>query len=107
MNQRNLLAQPGDVELKGVAVDLRRTEVPCCFLSTKDDHIAPWQSTYRGSLHFGGPVRFVLGGSAHIAGVINPPDSAEYGYWAKVGRTGDPDRWLAWATLHGASWWTD
>jgi len=107
MYQKNLLVQPGGITLKGIPLDLGRIEVPCYFLSTKEDHIAPWRSTYRGSLRFGGPVRFVLGGSGHIAGVINPPSSAKYGYWTNARRTEDPDRWLAQATLHDGSWWGD
>lgn len=107
MYQRNLLVQPGGIVLKGVPLDLGSIEVPCYFLSTKDDHIAPWSSTYRGSLRFGGPVRFVLGGSGHIAGVINPPSSAKYGYWTNTRRADDPERWLAQATAHEGSWWDD
>ena len=87
MYQKNLLVQPGGITLKGVPIDLGRIATPCYFLSTKEDHIAPWASTYRGSLRFGGPVRFVLGGSGHIAGVINPPSSTKYGYWTNAART--------------------
>ena len=61
MYQKNLLVQPGGIVLKGVPIDLGRIATPCYFLSTKEDHIAPWRSTYRGSLQFRGPVRFVLG----------------------------------------------
>ena len=73
MYQKNLLVQPGGIVLKGVPIDLGRIATPCYFLSTKEDHIAPWASTYRGSLPLRRPGRFVLGGSGHIAGVINPP----------------------------------
>ena len=83
MYQKNLLVQPGGIVLKGIPIDLGRIALPCYFLSTKEDHIAPWRSTYRGSLRFGGAVKFVLGGSGHIAGVINPPSSAKYGYWTQ------------------------
>jgi polyhydroxyalkanoate synthase len=107
MYQKNLLVQPGGIVLKGIPIDLGRIELPCYFLSTKEDHIAPWRSTYRGSLRFGGAVKFVLGGSGHIAGVINPPSSAKYGYWLNPKRPNDPDRWLATATAHEGSWWTD
>ena len=93
--------------LKGVPIDLGRIATPCYFLSTKEDHIAPWASTYRGSLRFGGPVRFVLGGSGHIAGVINPPPSTKYGYWTNSVREGDPARWLGGAEQHQGSWWSD
>ena len=72
MYQKNLLVQPGGIALKGVPIDLGKIKTPCYFISTKEDHIAPWASTYRGSLLFGGPVRFVLGGSGHIAGIDQP-----------------------------------
>jgi polyhydroxyalkanoate synthase len=107
MYQKNLLAQPGGIQLMGVPVDLGRIKQPCYFLSTKDDHIAPWKATYKGSLLFGGPVRFVLGGSGHIAGVINPPPSTKYGYWTSRRRPRSADAWLAAAERHESSWWPD
>ena len=113
MYQNNLLVQPGGIALKGVPIDLGTIKTPCYFLSTKEDHIAPWASTYRGSLHFGGPVRFVLGGSGHIAGVINPPASTKYGYWTgaasgrRTGRLGSttPSRARAHGGRTGAPGW--
>ncbi len=107
MYQKNLLIQPGGITLKGVPLDLGSIKTPCYFLSTKDDHIAPWASTYRGSLHFGGPVRFVLGGSGHIAGVINPPSSTKYGYWTNAKRPATAQAWLDGAELSEGSWWPD
>jgi polyhydroxyalkanoate synthase len=107
MYQKNLLAQPGGIALKGVPIDLGRIRQPCYFLSTRDDHIAPWKATYKGSLHFGGPVRFVLGGSGHIAGVINPPPSTKYGYWTSRRRPRSAEAWLATAEHHAGSWWPD
>jgi polyhydroxyalkanoate synthase len=107
MYQKNLLVQPGGISLKGVPIDLGRIRTPCYFLSTKEDHIAPWASTYRGSLNFGGPVRFVLGGSGHIAGVINPPSSSKYGYWLNARRPAEPKAWLAGAKHADGSWWPD
>ena len=107
MYQKNLLAQPGGITLKGVPIDLRKIATPCYFLSTKEDHIAPWASTYRGSLNFKRQVRFVLGGSGHIAGVINPPSSFKYGYWTNAKRPVEPEAWLASAQAHEGSWWPD
>ena len=107
MYQNNLLIQPGGITLKGVPIDLGTIKTPCYFLSTKEDHIAPWASTYRGSLHFGGPVRFVLGGSGHIAGVINPPASTKYGYWTNPKRPATAQAWLDGAQLSEGSWWPD
>jgi len=81
MYQRNLLREPGGITLAGVPIDLRRIKAPVYFVSTAEDHIAPWKSTYAGAQLLPGPVRFVLGGSGHIAGVINPPEANKYCYW--------------------------
>ncbi len=107
MYQRNLLVQPGGITLDGVPIDLRTIRVPAYFLSTREDHIAPWRATYQGSRLLEGPVRFVLGGSGHIAGVINPADSGKYGYWTGTSRSADPERWLAGAERQEGSWWPD
>ena len=76
MYQENLLAKPGGITLAGVPIDLRKIKTPAYFLSTREDHIAPWKSTYRGTQLLGGPKRFVLAASGHIAGVVNPPTAA-------------------------------
>ena len=107
MYQKNLLVEAGGITLKGVPIDLGKIATPCYFLSTKEDHIAPWASTYQGSRRFGGPVRFVLGGSGHIAGVINPPPSTKYGYWTNDARAADAEQWLSGAQKHEGSWWPD
>ena len=83
---------PGGINLANVPIDLRKIEVPAYFLSTREDHIAPWRSTYAGARLISGPVRFVLGASGHVAGVINPPSANKYGYWTSktlAGRSGD------------------
>jgi polyhydroxyalkanoate synthase len=104
----NQLRKPGAVTLCGVPIDLSKVKVPMYFISTAEDHIAPWKSTYAGARIFGGPVRFVLGGSGHIAGIINPPAANKYGYWTNDGKlTAAPDDWLKGATQHAGSWWTD
>ncbi|MGH8726945.1 MAG: class I poly(R)-hydroxyalkanoic acid synthase [Burkholderiales bacterium] len=107
MYQRNLLKQPGGITLAGVAIDLRKIKVPLYFLSTREDHIAPWKSTYGGTQLVSGPVRFVLGGSGHIAGVINPPQAKKYCYWTNEQLPKDPEQWLAGAAQHEGSWWDD
>ncbi|MDX6751607.1 class I poly(R)-hydroxyalkanoic acid synthase [Geminicoccaceae bacterium 1502E] len=107
MYQRNLLARPGGIELAGHAIDLGRVKLPAYFLSTREDHIAPWASTWRGSRLLGGSVRFVLAGSGHIAGVVNPAGSGKYGYWLNAGRPAGPEAWLAGARRHEGSWWPD
>ena len=62
-------------------IDLRKIKVPAYFLSTREDHIAPWKSTYRGTQLLGGKKRFVLAASGHIAGVVNPPEGGKYSHW--------------------------
>ena len=107
MYQNNVLCQPGGVTLKGVPIDLRTIDTPVYMLSTREDHIAPWTSTYAGTQLYSGPIKFVLGASGHIAGVINPPAANKYGYWTNKELPTNPDEWLAGATQHEGSWWTD
>jgi polyhydroxyalkanoate synthase len=107
MYQENLLALPGGISLDGTAVDLTRITVPSYFLSTRDDHIAPWKSTYRGTQLLGGDRRFVLAASGHIAGVVNPPESGKYSHWINSDLPPDPEAWLAGATECAGSWWPD
>jgi polyhydroxyalkanoate synthase len=99
--------EPGGGALAGLPLDLGRVNTPSYFLSAIEDHIAPWKSTYKGARLFAGPVKFVLGGSGHIAGVINPPAAQKYGYWTNPNLIGDPEAWLAEATQHPGSWWPD
>jgi polyhydroxyalkanoate synthase subunit PhaC len=103
----NLLRQPGGITLDGVPIDLSKVKIPLYFVSTIEDHIAPWQSTYAGAQLFPGKVRFVLGGSGHIAGIINPPAANKYGYWTNDRLDAEPHKWLAGATQHPGSWWSD
>lgn len=107
MYLENKLREPGGIELGGVEIDLRDVKVPNYFVSAKEDHIAPWHACYTGSKLLGGRGRFVLGGSGHIAGVINPPEKQKYGYWTNSRRPKDPEAWLANAEQHEGSWWLD
>ena len=107
MYQKNLLAQPCGVAMKGVPVDLSKIDVPAYFLSCREDHIAPWTSTYKGARLFGGKVRFVLAASGHVAGVVNPPDGGKYNHFVNTEMPESPDEWLAEATEVGGSWWAD
>ena len=96
----------GDMEIGGVTLDLRKVKVPIYNLATREDHIAPAKSVLYGSQFFGGPVTYVLAGSGHIAGVINPPDKPKYQYWTGPAAEGtDVDKWLAKAEEHPGSWW--
>ncbi len=103
----NRLVEPGGVTLLGEPIDLGKITLPCYFLSTREDHIAPWPSTYRGARRFGGPVRFVLGRSGHIAGVVNPPIAGKYSYWTHRRPPPEPEDFLARARAHEGSWWPD
>ncbi len=105
--QDNGLMKPGGLELGGLPIDVRKIQTPTYFLCTKEDHIAPWRSGYPVTQAFAGPVRFVLGGSGHIAGVINPPVANKYCYWTNGKLPADPEAWLAKAKRHEGSWWTD
>ena len=104
MYQENLLVKPGGIALDGVKIDLRKVKTPTFLLSTREDHIAPWRSTYAATQLYGGPVKFVLSASGHIAGVVNPPGS-KYGHWENDRNPPTPDEWLATATQHEGSWW--
>jgi polyhydroxyalkanoate synthase len=107
MYLENRLVQPGGITLAGQALDLRDIGLPIYQLSTESDHIAPWKSTYALSQLVRGPYRFVLSGSGHIAGVINPPAANKYYYLTNAGNPATPDEWLAGAVRHNGSWWTD
>ena len=98
----------GEMEIGGVKLDLRQVKVPIYNLATREDHIAPAKSVLYGSQYFGGPVRFVLAGSGHIAGVVNAPSQGKYQYWTGGKPNGaDVDKWLQNATEHRGSWWPD
>jgi polyhydroxyalkanoate synthase len=103
----NKLKDPAGVTLGGVPIDLRKINVPAYWVSTREDHIAPWKSTYAATQLLGGPKRFVLAGSGHIAGVVNPPAANKYGYWTNDQLPADPEAFLADAKQHPGSWWTD
>jgi len=107
MYMKNLLGQPGGIELDGVPIDLGDVTTPSYFISTVEDHIAPWQSTYKGAKYLGGPVRFVLGGSGHIAGIVNPPAANKYHYWVNEALPETPDAWFSGAKQIPGSWWPD
>jgi polyhydroxyalkanoate synthase subunit PhaC len=98
----------GKMTIDGVGIDLGNVKTPVYNLATREDHIAPAKSVYLGSSFFGGPMRFVLSGSGHIAGVVNPPSKQKYQYWTGDTPHGaDIDAWLKQATEHPGSWWTD
>ena len=106
----NKLKDVGGIELGGVKIDIRKVKTPCYFISTIEDHIAPWKSTYMGARLPGGNTKFVLGGSGHIAGIVNPPAANKYGFWTNDATDGNlpesPEDFLAGAAQHAGSWWT-
>jgi polyhydroxyalkanoate synthase len=102
------LRKPGGVTLDGTPIDLGRIEVPFFVLATKEDHIAPWTSIYPTTHLLGGEVKFVLGASGHIAGVMNPPAARKkYGYWLRGDYPEKAEDWLAGAEYREGSWWPE
>ena len=98
----------GEMEIGGIKLNLKKVKVPIYNLATREDHIAPAKSVLHGSQFFGGPVKYVLAGSGHIAGVVNPPTKPKYQYWTGDAPTGsDVDVWMKTATEHPGSWWPD
>jgi polyhydroxyalkanoate synthase len=103
----NRLAR-GEMDIGGTRLDLRRVKIPIYNLATREDHIAPAKSVLLGSSLFGGSVKYVLSGSGHIAGVVNPPEKKKYQYWTGPKPHGDDvEGWLAKAKEHPGSWWPD
>jgi polyhydroxyalkanoate synthase len=112
--KNNALSQ-GKMSFDKVKLDLSKVKVPVYLQSAKDDHIAPFRSVYKSTQLFGGPVRYIIAGSGHIAGVINPPSANKYQYWTNDkfgGDTGKPypktiEEWQAGTTETPGSWWGD
>jgi polyhydroxyalkanoate synthase subunit PhaC len=102
----NNLIQPNHVSLKGVPIDLGRIRQDLYAVGTEQDHIVPWRSAWRISHLASGEIRFVVGGSGHIAGVINPPSKGR-GYWTSPKPAASADEWFQGATRHEGSWWSD
>jgi polyhydroxyalkanoate synthase len=107
MYLENKLIQPNALTMCGVPLNLGKIKVPSYFLSTIDDHIAPWMTTFASTELFGGPVEFVLGASGHIAGVINPANKNKRNYWinGEIGK--GASHWLETAQSQPGSWWTN
>ncbi len=107
MYQENQLVEPGGIELDGVPVDLSTIDVPAYFLSTREDHIAPWPSTYAGARLLGGKTRFMLAASGHIAGVVNPPAAGKYSHFVNNRLLKSADKWFEGTKEEPGSWWND
>ncbi|HEU5048124.1 MAG TPA: class I poly(R)-hydroxyalkanoic acid synthase [Rickettsiales bacterium] len=107
MYQKNLLIDPGKITIAGVPVNLQTIDTPTYMLSTREDHIAPWKSTYAATQIYKGIKRFVLAASGHIAGVVNPPAKQKYSYWIADSLPQSPDEWFQKASEIKGSWWDD
>jgi polyhydroxyalkanoate synthase len=95
----------GRLELAGHIISLSDITIPVCNIATRDDHIAPAKSVFLGSGYFGGEVEYIMAGSGHIAGVVNPPALKKYQFWTGEKPVGDFESWLSKATEHPGSWW--
>ena len=107
--ENRLILRQG-MAMKDAPIDLRDITTPSFCLATRDDHIAPWQTVYAATQVYKGQVKFVLSGSGHIAGVINPPSANKYGYWVSEATKrypANPEEWLKAATQHEGSWWPE
>lgn len=105
MYRDNMLTKPGALKMDGIPVDLSKVKTPAYFLSTREDHIAPWKATYAGINLLGGPAIFTLAASGHIAGVVNAPAKNKYCYWSAEKIPDDPEVWMKSAQEHTGSWW--
>jgi len=105
----NKLKQPGALTVCGVPVDLGAIQAPVYLYASREDHIVPWQSAYMSTAVLKGPKRFVMGASGHIAGVVNPPAKKKRSHWTGPAHKfpAKAEEWLASATEHPGSWWTD
>lgn len=104
---QNELKQPGKLTVCGEKIDLGAIKAPVYIYGSREDHIVPWKAAYASTRVMKGKKRFVLGASGHIAGVINPPAKGKRCHWISDALPADADAWLAGATEHPGSWWTD
>lgn len=107
MYLQNKLKDKGGIEIFGEKIDVSQIDIPTYMLATKEDHIAPWQTCFKTTNIFQGENRFVLAGSGHVAGVVNPPYKQKYGYHVSNSKTTNADDWLENAEHKSGSWWND
>lgn len=107
MYLHNKLREPGGMTLCDVPIDLGEAKIPSYCIATQHDHIAPWQSVFAGMQLLKGPLKFVLGESGHIVGIVNPPPAKKYGYRLCHTQTHNPETWLAESEHHQDTWWND
>ncbi|MFT4058801.1 MAG: class I poly(R)-hydroxyalkanoic acid synthase [Legionella sp.] len=107
MYLHNDLVKPNKIHINHTPIDVRTIDIPTFFLSTEKDHIAPWKTTYIGYELMKGPKRFVLGGSGHIAGIVNPPSVTKYGYKVNDQTNISAEEWIENAVEYAGSWWNE
>lgn len=107
MYLKNNLVNPGAITLNGTPLDLTKITIPTYIQAAHTDHICPWKSVYKATWNFSGPKRFMLAGSGHIAGVVNPPSAKKYNHWLNDDLPHDAEAWLEGATSKPGSWWDD
>lgn len=103
----NSLTKPGALTIGGVPINMMNIRAPMFFVSLRDDHVAGWQDTYRGASRFDTQKRFILGGSGHNAGTINPPAAKKHGYWTNPEMPADAESWFKNAIRNEGSWWPE
>ncbi|MGZ8351092.1 MAG: class I poly(R)-hydroxyalkanoic acid synthase, partial [Allosphingosinicella sp.] len=103
----NALTRGGALRLGEAAIDLKTVKAPAMIISLKDDHVSAWQATYDGARLLGGDDRFLLGGSGHNAGVINPPSANKHGYWTSEKMPATAEQWFEGAARKEGSWWPE
>ena len=99
----NKLKEPAGFEVRKTPIDLGAIETPMLVIALKDDHVSAWEAVYQGARHLS--ANFILGGSGHNAGVINPPAANKHGFWTNDDQPADANEWLATAARHEGSWW--
>ncbi len=107
MYRDNKLIEPEALKVKGVWIDLKTIKTPTYAVATVADHIVLWQSAYNSMKHLGADIRFVLAGSGHVAGIVNPADGGKYDHWVNKDMPKEAEEWLANAEKQDGSWWLD
>jgi polyhydroxyalkanoate synthase len=97
------LKEPAGFKVGDVAIDLAAITTPILVIALKDDHVSAWEAVYRGARHLG--AHFILGGSGHNAGIVNPPSAHKHGYWTNDQMPESAQEWIETATRHEGSWW--
>ncbi len=106
MYLKNSLAKPNALQVRGIMIDVTKVNIPLCFVSAVEDHIAPWRSTFAGAKLLGGEKTFILTNGGHVAGIVNPPENSRYSHYVSKLECQSTDEWLENANHIKDSWWT-